>query len=186
MRARNPDPKNTDLMTFLEDARGDVVPHAQSVRPHVRALVSLGASESSRTPATAIEAVLKAQNPDLAADEATISTSEVVAEAALADRRAGRRRERKAARVALKADQRTVAPDGPRSIGPPGTAFESEVRYLTVKEVARRFGVGRATIWRWGRTNPDFPKPVRPGPGVTRWPLDEVIAFESTIKERRS
>ena len=37
--------------------------------------------------------------------------------------------------------------------------------------------VSAATIWRWSRENPDFPKPFKLGPSVTAWNGDEIDAF---------
>ena len=53
--------------------------------------------------------------------------------------------------------------------------------YLTVNQVAERFGVSADTIWRWKR-NGDFPRPVRVGPNCTRWRLSDIVAHESTFQ----
>lgn len=71
---------------------------------------------------------------------------------------------------------KTRSPNTTRRIRPE-TAVP-EPRYLTVDEVARRFRVGRATIWRWVKTNSDFPAPVKLSPGTTRWREDHLHAFE--------
>lgn len=55
----------------------------------------------------------------------------------------------------------------------------SQMLYLTDKQVAARYGVDRAAIWRWRRTDPDFPDPVKLTPGTTRWRIDELEAWES-------
>jgi prophage regulatory protein len=49
--------------------------------------------------------------------------------------------------------------------------------YFSDKDLARRFGVGRATIWRWVRDQ-GFPEPVKLSPHCTRWRLDDVQAWE--------
>jgi len=52
----------------------------------------------------------------------------------------------------------------------------TQTTYLTDKQLAARFGVSRATPWRWiGR---GFPAPVKLSPGVTRWRLIDVEAWE--------
>ena len=51
-------------------------------------------------------------------------------------------------------------------------------RYLTVDEVAMRFGVSRATIWRWTRRG-YFPEPVRFSKRVTRWSISDLAAYEA-------
>jgi len=50
-------------------------------------------------------------------------------------------------------------------------------QYLTDKQLAARFGVGRATIWRWAKET-DFPAPIKLGLAVTRWRLVDVEAWE--------
>ena len=49
--------------------------------------------------------------------------------------------------------------------------------YLSDKQVAARYGVHRATPWRWSKSDPSFPKPIQLG-GVTRWRLSEIEAWE--------
>jgi predicted DNA-binding transcriptional regulator AlpA len=71
------------------------------------------------------------------------------------------------------------------SAAPPDRPLANEVQYLNVKQVARRFGVGVATIWRWSTDSSGFPRPVRLGAGTTRWSLDELVAFEAKLRERR-
>ena len=57
-------------------------------------------------------------------------------------------------------------------------------RYFTDKQVAARYGVGKATIWRWAASRKVFPKPVKLGPGVTRWRLSDLLAFGATLLDR--
>ena len=54
--------------------------------------------------------------------------------------------------------------------------------YLSDKQVAARFGVSRSTPWRWAERG-EFPAPVRLSSRVTRWSLDDVIAFELERRE---
>ena len=49
--------------------------------------------------------------------------------------------------------------------------------YLSDKQLAKRYGVTRTTIWRWARAN-QFPRPIRLGSGCTRWALRSVEAYE--------
>ena len=51
--------------------------------------------------------------------------------------------------------------------------------YITDQQLADRFQVFRTTIWRWRRTDPSFPRPVKLSPGCARWRLDEVEAWEA-------
>lgn len=52
------------------------------------------------------------------------------------------------------------------------------MRYLSDRQLAERFGVHRATIWRWVQSG-DFPKPVQLSTGTTRWSLDTIEAYEA-------
>ena len=45
---------------------------------------------------------------------------------------------------------------------------------LTDAQVAKLFSVSKSTIWRYVRTKPNFPKPRKISPGVTRWHSDEI------------
>ncbi|MCV0428505.1 MAG: hypothetical protein K5905_23860 [Roseibium sp.] len=56
-------------------------------------------------------------------------------------------------------------------------------RYLSDKEVGRYFSVSKATVWRWAKEKPEFPKPYRLSPGTSRWRLEDLIAFEATLQE---
>ena len=58
--------------------------------------------------------------------------------------------------------------------------FDTSDFYLTVEDVAKRFGVSTDTIWRWKR-NGDCPAAVRVGPGTTRWRVSDVIEHESKL-----
>lgn len=66
------------------------------------------------------------------------------------------------------------------NIGPQGSArhVHADERYLNIKEVAGRYGVSRATIWRWVKTQPGFPAGICVSPGTTRWALSDLLAFE--------
>ena len=50
--------------------------------------------------------------------------------------------------------------------------------YLTDKQVAERYQVGRATPWRWVQDR-NFPNPVKLSPGCTRWQLSAIERWES-------
>jgi prophage regulatory protein len=52
--------------------------------------------------------------------------------------------------------------------------------FLNDAQVAARYGVNRATPWRWAKSRPDFPKPICLSPGCTRWKLSEIEAWEAT------
>ncbi len=53
--------------------------------------------------------------------------------------------------------------------------------YLTVEQVAARYGVSTDSIWRCKR-NGEFPAAVRIGPNCTRWRLSDVLAHEQSFQ----
>lgn len=50
--------------------------------------------------------------------------------------------------------------------------------YLTDIQVAQRYGISRASVWRWVRNTEDFPAPKKLSQGTTRWAMTELLAFE--------
>lgn len=50
--------------------------------------------------------------------------------------------------------------------------------YLSDTQLAARYNVHRATLWRWAQTG-QFPRPVSLTPGCTRWKLSEIEAWEA-------
>ena len=54
--------------------------------------------------------------------------------------------------------------------------------YLTDKQIAKKYGVHRTTIWRWIK-NCGFPKPVHLSPGCTRWPETIILLWEERKAE---
>lgn len=54
--------------------------------------------------------------------------------------------------------------------------------WLTVKQLAHRYGTHEATIWRWARED-RFPKPVKLGGNLTRWSLADVESWEQAQRE---
>lgn len=50
--------------------------------------------------------------------------------------------------------------------------------YLKDSQIADRYGVGRATIWRWLKIDPSFPEPIALSPKCTRWSLEDLEAWE--------
>lgn len=57
-------------------------------------------------------------------------------------------------------------------------SYSTPCLYLSVDQVASRFGVSKDTIWRWRREG-DFPKPVKLGGRTTRWRLSDIEAWEA-------
>ncbi|MBB3140228.1 putative DNA-binding transcriptional regulator AlpA [Halomonas organivorans] len=55
--------------------------------------------------------------------------------------------------------------------------------WLNANQVADRYGVGVATIWRWSKARTEFPKPKKLGDNCTRWNLADLEAWESSREE---
>jgi prophage regulatory protein len=53
--------------------------------------------------------------------------------------------------------------------------------YLADSQVGARFSVHRSTIWRWAKTDPNFPNPIRLGRGCARWRLSELEKWEQQL-----
>jgi prophage regulatory protein len=50
--------------------------------------------------------------------------------------------------------------------------------YLSVRDLASRFNISRATAWRWCKTDPTFPQPVKLSSITTRWALPDIETWE--------
>ncbi|MEQ1785133.1 MAG: helix-turn-helix domain-containing protein [Hyphomonadaceae bacterium] len=48
---------------------------------------------------------------------------------------------------------------------------------MSPKRAAEILDVSEATIWRWTKSNPSFPKPVKLSPGCTRFSLESIQHF---------
>lgn len=60
-------------------------------------------------------------------------------------------------------------------------------QYLSDHQVAIRFDISKATVWRWHDNNPNFPRRIKLSPGTSRWKLSELIQFEAEMQaESRS
>lgn len=59
------------------------------------------------------------------------------------------------------------------------TCSKCQAVYFSVHDVAARYNVIPSTIWRWLKTVPDFPAPIKLTPGTTRWRLSDLASFES-------
>ncbi|GGG65650.1 hypothetical protein GCM10011415_10540 [Salipiger pallidus] len=53
--------------------------------------------------------------------------------------------------------------------------------YLSVEQVASRFGVSKDSIWRWKREG-EFPAPVKLGGNTTRWRLADIEDYEGRLR----
>lgn len=59
-----------------------------------------------------------------------------------------------------------------------------EVTFLNVREVARRIGVSRQTIYQILKRDPSFPRPVYPAPRAPRWDAVKVATWQDSLAER--
>ena len=183
MPFRDPKSAPADLLSLMTDASGSVLPHEHS------------AFQKADPPTSVLSKTALVDVVDRDANDKSAASAQPIAEATRRDsddnearqvvlRQAARRRTRRSDRTAPASQKgggtTAVAPNYP-----PGSPLAGEEKYLRVKQVARRFSVAVATIWRWSTDSSDFPKPVRPGPGATRWLLVELEAFEAKLRERR-
>ncbi len=65
------------------------------------------------------------------------------------------------------------------------THTASNPSYLSDKEIAQRYSIGRATVWRWLKTQPTFPRPIKLA-GCTRWRINDLTEWEKQQEEINS
>jgi predicted DNA-binding transcriptional regulator AlpA len=56
-------------------------------------------------------------------------------------------------------------------------------KYGSDREIGEMLAVSRATVRRWARTDPTFPKPVKFSEGCTRWRIADIEAWAATKRE---
>ncbi|GGB26271.1 helix-turn-helix transcriptional regulator [Allosediminivita pacifica] len=71
----------------------------------------------------------------------------------------------------------------PRKAAALRTEKQPRKLFLSDKEVAERYSVSRPTIWRWVKTAPGFPPPVRLAQGTTRWAVDALAEYERNLND---
>ena len=59
---------------------------------------------------------------------------------------------------------------------------EKKYEWMTAKQLANRYDVSVATVWRWSRDRADFPKPVRIGDNCTRFKVTEIESWEAALQ----
>lgn len=52
-------------------------------------------------------------------------------------------------------------------------------QFITDRDVAARYGIGRATVWRWISVG-DFPPPLKLSPKCARWTLSMLEQWEQS------
>lgn len=50
--------------------------------------------------------------------------------------------------------------------------------FLSVDQVAQRYTISRATVWRLAKNDPAFPAPFKFTNGTSRWSLKQLRSFE--------
>lgn len=61
---------------------------------------------------------------------------------------------------------------------PPTPCSHCNEQFLSDHQVAARFDISKATVWRWHTKYPDFPRRIRLSPGTSRWKLSDLVQFE--------
>lgn len=56
--------------------------------------------------------------------------------------------------------------------------------YLSDKQLAERYQIARVSVWRWIKEN-HFPKPVKLGPGCTRWRYSDILEWEKKREAKK-
>ena len=69
----------------------------------------------------------------------------------------------------------------PSSPKVPSSSEGSQDTWLTDRQVAKRYDVSRATIWRWSKKDPAFPRPIKIGLGSARWSLLGLYRYEAEL-----
>jgi predicted DNA-binding transcriptional regulator AlpA len=59
-----------------------------------------------------------------------------------------------------------------------GSIEAANDEFIKVAKVAKRYDSSEQTIWRWSREG-RIPKPVKIGPGTSRWSLRALIESEA-------
>lgn len=56
--------------------------------------------------------------------------------------------------------------------------------YLSAAQVSARYGLSNdKNAWRWAKTDPTFPKPVKLSPRCVRWRLSDLEIWEAARAE---
>jgi prophage regulatory protein len=55
---------------------------------------------------------------------------------------------------------------------------EASEIYLSDVQVSQRYGIGRASVWRWSQQG-TLPRPVKLASNTTRWRLSDLIRVEA-------
>lgn len=68
---------------------------------------------------------------------------------------------------------------------PNETQLPLPFRAVRLVNVCQMLNASPSTIWRWVKTNPSFPKPIKLSPSVTAWDEAELLAWVQARKSER-
>jgi prophage regulatory protein len=63
-------------------------------------------------------------------------------------------------------------------------ALSENTSWLSPKQVCEMFSISEATLYRWVKSRPEFPKTVKFSPGCTRFSLVDLNAFIRSLAGR--
>ena len=58
-------------------------------------------------------------------------------------------------------------------------------RAIRLPEVMHLTGASRPTVWRWSKSDPNFPRPFHLSSAITVWDEGEMLAWIATKKAER-
>ncbi len=61
----------------------------------------------------------------------------------------------------------------------------SIVEWLSVRRASEMFGVSEATLWRWIKYRPDFPRPVKFSKGCTRLSVAQLDQYVLRLRREQ-
>lgn len=62
--------------------------------------------------------------------------------------------------------------------------FSDPGKYVSDRDLADRYAVSRASIWRWSASG-RLPRPIQLSPGCTRWRVGEIEQYEAGLEAAR-
>lgn len=68
-------------------------------------------------------------------------------------------------------------PEGPLQLEQ-SSMPQMATRFFSMDEVAQRYGISHASVWRWVKNADCFPAPIKLSPGTSRWSEEQLAEFE--------
>jgi predicted DNA-binding transcriptional regulator AlpA len=63
-------------------------------------------------------------------------------------------------------------------------ATDQKPVYARASSASKHFQIGRATLWQWVRSRPNFPQPLKAGPRVTLFDLAAIERYLHTQADK--